>query len=383
MNNDLGKEISPVSGASPSPVVASSTGDACGPRHLPTFTSTFVDTTTMDTSATSLSSIPGHELSGLNMGLHSWEYFEGLGGRLIDARGEVVMASQYRPWESKGHHAVPADGLPSFQSQFSGVGGPTDIGQEPQLTTLTPLSPASMSHSPPMSLPSFHTLGSAPPTHRVPQPPHGYPLVPAAVPARDVIQQQIVDERNIQLLGTPSPLQPFGPPPVSQHHPPPPPPPIGVGAPPPQHPMGVVKPEPYPQLHHANFQNPMSTVLDSSPSTRVDGRKKDRRKGNRASSLESEDSGGPIGSESSGQVAAVSSTGRGGHHGLGGGMNDGDDGGLGDKPAKKKRKRCGECIGCQRKDNCGECAPCRNDKSHQICKMRRCEKLTEKKGILP
>ncbi|CAL8113866.1 unnamed protein product [Orchesella dallaii] len=50
-----------------------------------------------------------------------------------------------------------------------------------------------------------------------------------------------------------------------------------------------------------------------------------------------------------------------------------------DKPVKKKRKRCGECTGCQRKDNCGECAPCRNDKSHQICKQRRCDKLTEKK----
>lgn len=52
---------------------------------------------------------------------------------------------------------------------------------------------------------------------------------------------------------------------------------------------------------------------------------------------------------------------------------------TGEKQTKKKRKRCGECIGCQRKDNCGDCAPCRNDKSHQICKMRRCEKLTEKK----
>ena len=50
-----------------------------------------------------------------------------------------------------------------------------------------------------------------------------------------------------------------------------------------------------------------------------------------------------------------------------------------DKPVKKKRKRCGECTGCQKKDNCGECAPCRNDKSHQICKLRRCERLTEKK----
>ena len=51
----------------------------------------------------------------------------------------------------------------------------------------------------------------------------------------------------------------------------------------------------------------------------------------------------------------------------------------GEKPAKKKRKRCGECVGCQKKDNCGDCAPCRNDKSHQICKVRRCERLTEKK----
>merc|ERR1719242_1148549 len=50
-----------------------------------------------------------------------------------------------------------------------------------------------------------------------------------------------------------------------------------------------------------------------------------------------------------------------------------------EKPTKKKRKRCGECTGCQRKDNCGDCAHCRNDKSHQICKMRRCERLTEKK----
>lgn len=58
-----------------------------------------------------------------------------------------------------------------------------------------------------------------------------------------------------------------------------------------------------------------------------------------------------------------------------------DESGL-DKPVKKKRKRCGECTGCQRKDNCGDCAPCRNDKSHQICKMRRCDKLTEKKVSL-
>ncbi|CAG0882710.1 unnamed protein product [Cyprideis torosa] len=54
-----------------------------------------------------------------------------------------------------------------------------------------------------------------------------------------------------------------------------------------------------------------------------------------------------------------------------------------DKVPKKKRKRCGECPGCQRKDNCGDCAPCRNAKSHQICKARRCEKLTERKPKKP
>ena len=72
---------------------------------------------------------------------------------------------------------------------------------------------------------------------------------------------------------------------------------------------------------------------------------------------------------------------------MGGGSNNGGAGASAvptpsmdpDKPVKKKRKRCGECTGCQRKDNCGECAPCRNDKSHQICKQRRCERLTEKK----
>ena len=62
----------------------------------------------------------------------------------------------------------------------------------------------------------------------------------------------------------------------------------------------------------------------------------------------------------------------------------GDDADTHEKPTKKKRKRCGECSGCQRKDNCGDCAPCRNEKSHQICKNRRCDRLTEKKvGALP
>ncbi|XP_076327153.1 uncharacterized protein LOC143234024 isoform X2 [Tachypleus tridentatus] len=46
---------------------------------------------------------------------------------------------------------------------------------------------------------------------------------------------------------------------------------------------------------------------------------------------------------------------------------------------KKKRKRCGECPGCFRKDNCGECGPCKSVKSHQICKLRKCDQLKTKK----
>lgn len=45
----------------------------------------------------------------------------------------------------------------------------------------------------------------------------------------------------------------------------------------------------------------------------------------------------------------------------------------------KKRKRCGECAGCQLKENCGECGPCKSVRSHQICKLRKCDHLKNKK----
>ncbi|EEC19339.1 hypothetical protein IscW_ISCW023645 [Ixodes scapularis] len=54
-----------------------------------------------------------------------------------------------------------------------------------------------------------------------------------------------------------------------------------------------------------------------------------------------------------------------------------------EKGTKKKRKRCGECPGCLKKDNCGECGPCRSVRSHQICKMRKCDQLKTKKEKLP
>ncbi|XP_060712619.1 methylcytosine dioxygenase TET3 isoform X1 [Hemiscyllium ocellatum] len=49
---------------------------------------------------------------------------------------------------------------------------------------------------------------------------------------------------------------------------------------------------------------------------------------------------------------------------------------------KKKRKRCGVCDPCMRKDNCGECSNCKNRKTgHQICKQRKCEELKKKPGL--
>lgn len=50
-----------------------------------------------------------------------------------------------------------------------------------------------------------------------------------------------------------------------------------------------------------------------------------------------------------------------------------------EKVPRKKRKRCGECPGCLQKQNCGKCGPCRSVRSHQICKMRKCESLKTKK----
>ncbi|CAL1295825.1 unnamed protein product [Larinioides sclopetarius] len=50
-----------------------------------------------------------------------------------------------------------------------------------------------------------------------------------------------------------------------------------------------------------------------------------------------------------------------------------------EKATRKKRKRCGECPGCQTKANCGACGPCKSVRSHQICKMRKCEQLKTKK----
>lgn len=396
--------------------------------------------------------------------ISSWDYYGET--RLLDRseNGLSVIASQpqYRPWESKPIDSTSQESLrhtftsttpistfadafsqnggvpklPSFQSQFQTFNEPTTVtSSEPTtLTTLTNLTPVSPNPSSPGGHlttlnTSFHTL-SAVNTRN-------YPLVPAPIQAREIpsIQQQFLDERHIQLYTHPTtslttlsntihsatifPAQNGT---ILQNN--------QIIATPTV--VTVLKSEPTNMadlkigtnlaalqeselkiqnvgLHHTQFQNPMSTVLDNgiyngldkklnginttmdSP-TRNDFRKKERRK-IRASSLESSaesdgaSSNMEVSSENSGQVASVSSTaGFKSHHVLtanSGIETDEISGGNADKQVKKKRKRCGECIGCQRKDNCGDCAPCRNDKSHQICKQRRCEKLTEKKVCMP
>ncbi|CRL08358.1 CLUMA_CG021429, isoform A [Clunio marinus] len=283
--------------------------------------------------------------------------------------------------------AVPVPISPSSASPSGG-----SLTQLTQLTPspLTPLQPALT------ALPNsnFHTLAAV----NV-QTTRGYPIVPAPIQARDIpgMQQQYIDERHIQLYQPITTTATF-------HHPQPPQPHQGI--------VTVLKNEHINfdlknGIHHTSFQSsPMmnnSSFMDTpsmttpkvsnkngingTPSSQVtkETRKKERRK-IRASSLESStesdtSSAMDIDGNSSGnpgQVAAVSSTDN-FKSPMHSSMDNGDQTSTGEKQKQKKRKRCGECIGCQKKDNCGECAPCRNDKSHQICKQRRCEKLTEKK----
>lgn len=355
------------------------------------------------------------ELNSLN----SWDYYnEGLSGRLLDRNqltGEAIIAPsaallahhhashpQYRPWESKGGGGDPellklgAAGIPPFTDAFGGPKLPSFQSQFPTGAFVEPVGNnggVAPSDAAP-GLPSFHTLTPATPVMAVP--PRGYPLVPAPVQAREIpqIQQQMMDERHIQLFQSQPPGFPpnqFPPPP--HHHVAPPHPHIAAtyhlkpadeikhftnmdksmnpGGP--DHAMGQLK---FPGLGGGNGPEAM-------PPARLDSRKKERRKA-RVSSLDSSADSDIANAEGSGQVAAISSTGSsvdmddGFRRPQQASSSDNEMGGP-DKPVKKKRKRCGECTGCQRKDNCGECAPCRNEKSHQICKMRRCEKLTEKK----
>ena len=47
--------------------------------------------------------------------------------------------------------------------------------------------------------------------------------------------------------------------------------------------------------------------------------------------------------------------------------------------SRKKRKACGKCVPCQRKENCGQCLNCVNRaKGKQICIYRKCDELKKK-----
>ena len=291
----------------------------------------------------------------------------------------------------------------AMQHPHTMVSGPHKL---PPFTTFSPDRSPSVS-SP---LPSFSTLPS----------PHArYPLVPAPVQAREIptVQQQIMDERHIHMFEAPQGSEPPTPTPSSTTTP--------AQPSPSTQPSAVVSTTPRPN----STPRPASTTPSSQPNTqphhphpyenggmvnhtahnheiarRPANSTNGRRLPPRVNSTMEDAESSVSGTENSGQVSSVSSTATPegcptsnadatspGGVSLGPPSSEGsfrppppqqppppqDD--PPEKPVKKKRKRCGDCVGCQRKDNCGDCAPCRNDKSHQICKMRRCDKLTEKR----
>ncbi|CAG0919215.1 unnamed protein product [Notodromas monacha] len=247
---------------------------------------------------------------------------------------------------------------------------------------------ASDSLQPPAQSPIIQTLASAPVGS-----PNTYPLVPAPVQARDIpqIQQQYLDERQIHLfppgaynqgavfaVAAPATFATIVVPPpsadsttvkceqtqladlgapqlVHQHQ---------------QASLHAQQQSQHQQPQHQQQQHVVQQAVappSSAPASGATGRKPGRKRAKlSADVVHVTDLDGV---ESVSQVPAVSSTAPPPH------LHHMDA----DKQVKKKRKRCGECLGCQRKDNCGSCAPCKNSKSHQICKMRRCEKLTEKR----
>lgn len=275
------------------------------------------------------------------------------------------------------HHVAPQHPVPHKLPPFDAFSPERSVGS----TTPSPL-------------PAFNTLPS----------PHArYPLVPAPVQAREIptIQQQMMDERHIRMFESPQGSDPV---PSSTT-----PAQVSPNTQPPTGSSGSTCSSGSSSSNNSNNnsvaqqqQQPQS-FESSSSQLRVEGpvRSNVKRAG-RAGSLESSESDASVsGTENSGQVSSVSST------AVNNSDNNNTPAGLGaapsvpcseggfrppppqqppppgddppEKPVKKKRKRCGDCVGCQRKDNCGDCAPCRNDKSHQICKMRRCDKLTEKR----
>lgn len=313
----------------------------------------------------------------------------------IPARDQPPVAGgpgsvQYRPWESKNHPdsngnpptllelgrmmaVTPPPGnttspIPSSNSGFSELQlfTPQQHGNSPKLPSFQSQFQHSYSSSPSPHPPAltpidgFHASGGGGVVVQNNNNNVRYPLVPA--PQRpEVVPGAFVHHERSAAAHFPA-ANPHYPLPAEYNNGRPPPPPANNGPSP-----GIIK------LEADDSRSPFSSQGSMSSSTgRPDARKKEKRK-YRASSMESSSS-----EASDAQVPSITSTARGFKHPIH--MTSNGDTSLdGEKQSKKKRKRCGECVGCMRKDNCANCAPCRNDKSHQICKMRRCEKLTEKK----
>lgn len=381
----------------------------------------------------------GEGLTGRLLDTHNLLFGDGysdtLSSRLVGADGN----SAYRPWEADhpADHRQPdhrlhplavssapiqvlthTPAVPTASNQMSHYGHtmPTysdSFGAGPPAHHVPPQHPVphklppfaafspdrSVGSTTPSPLPSFNTL---------PSPHSRYPLVPAPVQAREIptIQQQMMDERHIRMFESPQGSDPAPSSTTPAQASPNTQPPTGSGG------SGSSCSSGSSSSNNSNNNNngpqqqqgQQSGSYDNSPSLlRLEGSVRvGVKRAGRAGSLESSESDASVsGTENSGQVSSVSST----------AVNNSDasntPAGMGasasvpcseggfrppppqqppppqddppEKPVKKKRKRCGDCVGCQRKDNCGDCAPCRNDKSHQICKMRRCDKLTEKR----
>lgn len=373
----------------------------------------------------------GEGLTGRLLDTHNLLFGDGYTDGL-SSRGGVDGGSAYRPWEADpGDHRPPdprlhphplaatsvpiqvlthtppaaastaqmahyPHAIPTYTDSFPGGHGPHHPVVPPQhpvphkLPPFAAFSPErSVGSTTPSPLPAFNTLPS----------PHArYPLVPAPVQAREIptIQQQLMDERHIRMFESPQGSDPA---PSSTT-----PAQLSPATHPPTASTGSTCSSGSSSSTNTSTGQQQQQGYDSGSSQlRVDPPRSSVKRAGRAGSLESSESDASVsGTENSGQVSSVSSTAANSADaanntpaGLGASVNvPCSEGGFRppppqqppppqddppEKPVKKKRKRCGDCVGCQRKDNCGDCAPCRNDKSHQICKMRRCDKLTEKR----
>ena len=398
-------------------------------------TTTATSTTSNDLNLPNMNSDLDLDATGLSLtrllagDTGGWDFNDPLGAGGVATSTHNSQLGSYRPWEAALRLAAStapptratSNIISSMDTSASTLTTLTTVSMAPPPNVLAP--PSTMPRPHPQtfyqpqthynsSLPSFQSQfhevpppfgGSAPPAPHVPHAPQPhYPLVPPPVQAREIpnIQQQFLDERHIQSqhhllyaghahLAQPRPHFPATPSRLAAH--------IMAGPPAPPPPTGATPTHRKSNAHHERA-TPSSdithlTAVEAHPTLAAQLRKKTARAGSLEGSESDQSS-----VDTPGQVAAISSTDPTPetlasladafkpHVGVHGGMQHptpsmgGDDS---DKPTKKKRKRCGECAGCQKKDNCGECAPCRNDKSHQICKLRRCERLTEKKPRKP